>query len=55
MAGLLGWELDAWRELVHLVSEAVCRGIVNEVRKAVLSSSLAQRSTCEPRCMNLFE
>lgn len=23
MAGLLGWEVDAWRELVQLVSEAV--------------------------------
>ena len=55
MAGLLGWEMDTWRELVHLVNGAVSLGIVNQIRKAVLSSSLAQRSSCQPKSMKLFE
>jgi hypothetical protein len=54
MAGLLGWEVDAWRELVRLVSEAVSHGIVNEIRKAVLLLA-ARRNSCDSRCMNLFD
>jgi hypothetical protein len=36
MAGQLGWTVEAWKELVQLVSEAVSDGTVNEIRKTIL-------------------
>jgi len=54
IAGQLGWTAEVWNALVNLVNEALSRGIVNEIRRAVLMS-VAHRGIREPECLNLFE